>query len=71
MGRNDKALRNVSHAIWLQIFAGAGFIVLSTAEARHPEFMLKPLAVGGMLIFLGMNSMLYLDKYRKGLKEAR
>jgi hypothetical protein len=69
MNKQDRALRNVSYGIGLQVFIGIGFIVPSLLGQELPEFMVDPRTVGGMLIMFAVNSLSYVARYKKVLRE--
>ena len=69
MNKKDKLLRDISHGIGLQVFVGIGFIALSLSGQELPEFMVAPRTLGGVLIMLAVNSLSYVERYKKVLKE--
>ena len=69
MNKKEKALRNISYGIALQIFLGVGFLILAFSGLEIPEFMVSPRGIGGLLIFLAINSLCYVARYKKVLKE--
>jgi hypothetical protein len=69
MNKKEKALRNVSYAIWLQVFIGTGIIILASIKTEMPDFMRDPIMAGGMLIALAVNSHACVSIYRRTLKE--
>lgn len=69
MTKHDRALRNVSYGMGLQVFIGVGFILFSLVGQEVPEFMVGPRVTGGLLVMLAVNSLVYVARYKKVLKE--
>ena len=66
MKKSDKHLKYISHGIYLQIFLGIGYIILHEIGVTPPDFNNDGI-LGGMLVFLGLNSLIYINKYKKAL----
>jgi hypothetical protein len=69
MREKNRALRELSHGIGLQVFMGIGFMFASWSGQRLPEFMADPGVFGGVLIALAINSLCYVSRYKKALSE--
>lgn len=67
MTDQEKRLRNISHGIYLQIFLGVGAWVSGALFGKLPDVFSSPAANGGLLILLGLNSLVYINKYKKSL----
>ncbi len=63
MKNQNKHLKYISHGIYLQIFIGLGFFLPALLDVALPEFMASPKTFGGMLVMLGINSLIYINKY--------
>jgi len=62
----ERSLKYISYGIYLQIFLGLGWIALSILPVEElPEFMTHPIAVGSVLIILALNSLVYINRYKK------
>lgn len=62
MNEKEKALRNVTYSLYLQIFIGIGWIAPTFFGMKLPNFMSNSTAIAGALILLALNSLLYLGK---------
>jgi len=63
----QKHLKYISHGIYLQMFLGLGYIIISQVEGNPPAFLVNPVSIGAMLIIFGYNSLIYINKYKKSL----
>jgi hypothetical protein len=68
MTNQQKQLRYLSHGIYLQIILGIGHYVSGLFFGdKLPEFFSSQEATSGLLILLGLNSLIYFHKYKKSL----
>ena len=63
----EKTLRQISHGVYLQFFIGVGFLIVSSLSDEHSEIFTNPDLLGWMLILLGINSLIYINRYKKAL----
>ena len=69
MNKSNQAIKYISHGIYLQIFLGIILLILREMLEEYPEFLTQPTTLGGMLILLGINSGIYIQRYKKTLKD--
>lgn len=67
---NGKALKYIAHGIYLQLFLGAGMLATAAIGVDTGPFFDGPGACGGLLIGLGLNSLVlvYVNRYKKSLR---
>ncbi len=69
MKNQNKHLKYISHGIYLQIFIGFGLIVPAFLDLKLPEFITSPKTLAAMFIGLGIIFLIYINRYKKSLKE--
>lgn len=60
---STKTLKYISHGVYLQLFLGAGSLALSAFDIE-----IGPRACGALLIGLGLNSLIYIHRYKRSLR---
>ncbi|WP_146535169.1 hypothetical protein [Rubripirellula reticaptiva] len=65
-----RSLRYIAHGVYLQIFLGVGFLLLAATGVDLTRLLAGPHVVGGLLIMLGINSLIYIHRYKKSLRQA-
>lgn len=65
---STKALKYISHGVYLQMFLGAGFLAISAMGVDLGPLLNGPKACGMLLIGLGLNSLMYIGRYKKSLR---
>ena len=71
MSQDTRALRHVYYAIYLQVFLGISILGAAILETEIPIPLAEPKVTGCMLIFLALNAVLYLNKYKKAVQGNR
>lgn len=62
----ERSLKYISYGIYLQIFLGLGWFALAWLPVEKlPKFVVHPATIGGMLVFLAINSLVYMNRYKK------
>jgi hypothetical protein len=64
---NSKTLKYIAHGIYLQLFLGAGMLAISAIDIDTGALFSGPLACGALLVGLGLNSLIYIHRYKKSL----
>ena len=64
---NTLSLKYISYGIYLQLFLGAGLLSISATGVNTRGLLDGPYACGGLLIGLGLNSLIYVNRYKKSL----
>ena len=68
MKNQNKRLKYIAHGIYLQIFLGIGLIPLGLLDVSLPDFMTRPTTWASMLIALGLNSLVYINRYKASIE---
>ena len=71
MNQENKHLKYIAHGIYLQIFLGLGFLSINFVESEPPSFITDSKTSGYLLIFLGLNSLIYINKFKKSLSKQQ
>ena len=62
-----KALKYLAHGIYLQLFLGAGMLAISSIDVDTGRLFSGPFTSGLLLVVLGLNSLVYIHRYKKSL----
>lgn len=65
---NTKALKYIAHGVYLQLFLGAGMLVISALDINTGPLFNGPQFCGVILLGLGLNSLIYIHRYKKSLR---
>ena len=65
---STKTLKYIAHGIYLQLFLGAGMLAISAIDIDTGPLFNGPQACGALLIGLGLNSLIYIHRYKKSLR---
>lgn len=65
---NTKALKYIAHGIYLQLFLGAGMLSTSAIGIDTERLFNGPYVCGVLLIGLGLNSLIYIRRYKNSLR---
>ena len=69
MNDTKKKLKYLNHGIYLQIFIGIGYLGMSQVD-NHPQFMTSAEGIGGLLIMLALNSLIYTNRGKRNLQSG-
>lgn len=67
----SKRLRVLPHGIYLQLFLGAGFLVLGMLGSDLPPQFESSAFVGVLLIGLGINSLIYVQRFKHSMRAQK
>ena len=65
---NGKALKYIAHGIYLQLLLGAGMLVSAASGVDTGSLFDGPKACGVLLIAFGLNSLIYVNRYRQSMR---
>jgi hypothetical protein len=65
---STKSLKYIAHGIYLQLFLGAGMLGIAAIDIDTGPLFNGPRACGSLLIVLGLNSLIYIHRYKKSLR---
>ena len=65
---DTKALKYIAHGIYLQLFLGVGFLAISASGFDPGPLIAGPKTCGVLLIGLGLNSLIYIHRYKKSIR---
>ena len=57
----------LAHGIYLQLFIGAGSLFADSLAGDNGTIHSHPYVTGGLLIGLGLNSLIYIRRYKRSL----
>ena len=70
MSADKEKLKYMNHGIYLQIFIGITYVAMSQVADNVPQFMTNAEGIGGLLIVLAVNSLLYTARSKRNLQSS-
>jgi len=65
---NTRTLKYIAHGIYLQLFIGVGLLAIAAIGSGVGSLFSGPKTCGALLIGLGLNSLIYIHRYKKSLR---